>query len=139
MTVRSLFRYPLGNQRPSGRRAVWLVIKKRKCSTKKRHHSVSFFVELEGIEPSSKRGNNTLSTCLSLPLIFVRRQDQGHQPIGLSSKILFALRSQRKPVSIYPHLRFKQPRNNGVWEMSCLSTLCQDKANLLLFDQAARA
>ena len=43
-------------------------------------------MELEGIEPSSKRGNNTLSTCLSLPLIFVRRQDQGHQPIGLSSK-----------------------------------------------------
>ena len=25
------------------------------------------FVELEGIEPSSKRGNNKLSTCLSLP------------------------------------------------------------------------
>ena len=24
-------------------------------------------VELEGIEPSSKRGNNKLSTCLSLP------------------------------------------------------------------------
>ena len=94
----------------------------------------AFFVELEGIEPSSKRGNNTLSTCLSLPLIFVRRQDQGHQPIGLSSKILFALRSQGKPVSIYPHLRVKQPRNNGVWEMSCLSTWCQDKANLLLFD-----
>ncbi len=35
MTARSLFRYPLGNQRPSGRRAEWLVIKKRKCSTKK--------------------------------------------------------------------------------------------------------
>ena len=52
---------------------------------KKRHLSDAFFVELEGIEPSSKRGNNTLSTCLSLPLIFVRRQDQGHQPIGLSS------------------------------------------------------
>ena len=25
------------------------------------------FVELEGIEPSSKRGNHKLSTCLSLP------------------------------------------------------------------------
>ena len=86
MTVRSLFRYPLGNQRPSGRRAEWLVNLKRKCSTKKDTIRCLFFVELEGIEPSSKRGNNTLSTCLSLPLIFVRRQDQGHQPIGLSSK-----------------------------------------------------
>ena len=64
------------------------VINKWISSTKnkKRHLSDAFFVELEGIEPSSKRGNNTLSTCLSLPLIFVRRQDQGHQPIGLSSK-----------------------------------------------------
>ena len=26
-----------------------------------------FMVELEGIEPSSKRGNHKLSTCLSLP------------------------------------------------------------------------
>ncbi len=25
------------------------------------------YVELEGIEPSSKRGNHKLSTCLSLP------------------------------------------------------------------------
>ncbi len=37
-------------------------------------------VELEGIEPSSKRGNHKLSTCLSLPSVFVRRQDQSHQP-----------------------------------------------------------
>ena len=36
-------------------------------------------VELEGIEPSSKRGNHVLSTCLSLPLIFVCKQDQSHQ------------------------------------------------------------
>ena len=36
-------------------------------------------VELEGIEPSSKRGNRMLSTCLSLPSIFVRKQDQSHQ------------------------------------------------------------
>ena len=36
-------------------------------------------VELEGIEPSSKRGNHMLSTCLSLPSVFVRKQDQSHQ------------------------------------------------------------
>ena len=40
----------------------------------------SAFVELEGVEPSSKRGSHTLSTCLSLPSVFERRQDQSHQP-----------------------------------------------------------
>ena len=42
--------------------------------------SAIFFVELEGVEPSSKRGSHTLSTCLSLPSVFERRQDQSHQP-----------------------------------------------------------
>ena len=37
-------------------------------------------VELEGVEPSSKQGNHTLSTCLFQPLVFVRRQDLDHQP-----------------------------------------------------------
>ena len=42
--------------------------KKEASANKNRHHSMPiFFVELEGIEPSSKRGNNVLSTCLSLP------------------------------------------------------------------------
>ena len=37
------------------------------------------FVELEGIEPSSKQGSHMLSTCLSLPKIFEHKQDQSHQ------------------------------------------------------------
>ena len=37
-------------------------------------------VEMEGVEPSSKRGINMLSTCLFLTSIFERRQDQDHQP-----------------------------------------------------------
>ncbi len=40
---------------------------------------MSFLVELEGIEPSSKQGNHMLSTCLSLPSIFECKQDQSHQ------------------------------------------------------------
>ena len=36
-------------------------------------------VDLEGIEPSSKRGNHKLSTCLSLPKFFVQEQNQSHQ------------------------------------------------------------
>jgi len=35
-------------------------------------------VELEGVEPSSKQGSHMLSTCLSLPSVFVRKQDQSH-------------------------------------------------------------
>ena len=38
-------------------------------------------VDLEGVEPSSKRGSHMLSTCLSLPSFFEYRQDQSHQPI----------------------------------------------------------
>lgn len=36
-------------------------------------------VEMEGIEPSSKQGSHTLSTCLFLPWVFVMQQDQDHQ------------------------------------------------------------
>ena len=36
-------------------------------------------VEMEGIEPSSKQGSHTLSTCLFLPSFFVMQQDQDHQ------------------------------------------------------------
>ena len=33
-------------------------------------------VDLEGVEPSSKQGSHMLSTCLSLPSVFVHKQDQ---------------------------------------------------------------
>ena len=36
-------------------------------------------VELEGIEPSSKQGRPVLSTRLSQPSVFERKQDLGHQ------------------------------------------------------------
>lgn len=39
----------------------------------------SGIVELEGVEPSSKQGNHTLSTCLFWPSVFVTRQDPDHQ------------------------------------------------------------
>ena len=37
------------------------------------------FVELEGVEPSSKQGNHTLSTRLFQPLVFEQQQDLDHQ------------------------------------------------------------
>lgn len=40
---------------------------KPKCLKIKKHPDLEcLFVELEGIEPSSKQGTNLLSTCLSL-------------------------------------------------------------------------
>ena len=42
---------------------------------------IKLSVELEGVEPSSKQGSHMLSTCLSLPSVFVYRQDQSHQPV----------------------------------------------------------
>ncbi len=36
-------------------------------------------VELEGVEPSSKQGNHTLSTRLFQPSVFERQQDLDHQ------------------------------------------------------------
>ena len=44
-------------------------------------------VELVGFEPTSAQGNHALSTCLSQPLVFVRRQDLGHQPAPYPLKI----------------------------------------------------
>ena len=37
-------------------------------------------MELEGVEPSSKQGNNMLSTRLVIGKVFERRQDRDHQP-----------------------------------------------------------
>ena len=46
--------------------------KKRKTAENQRFIKLS--VELEGVEPSSKQGSHMLSTCLSLPSVFVYRQ-----------------------------------------------------------------
>ena len=39
----------------------------------------NMFVELEGIEPSSKQGSPVLSTRLFQPLVFEQQQDLDHQ------------------------------------------------------------
>ena len=49
---------------------------KRKATENQRPSNI--FVELEGVEPSSKQGSHMLSTCLSLPSVFVHKQDQSH-------------------------------------------------------------
>jgi len=55
-------------------------------------------VELEGIEPSSKQGNHTLSTRLSRPSIFERKQDPGHPLAPYPLKV----HRQREAIDDYP-------------------------------------
>ena len=50
------------------------------CMQQKSTAEAVLSVELEGIEPSSKQGNHTLSTRLFRPSVFVLRQDPDHQP-----------------------------------------------------------
>ena len=59
-------------------------------------------VDLEGVEPSSKQGSHMLSTCLSLPSVFVYKQDQARpEPptYTLVPKISFQSRNETKTIS----------------------------------------
>ena len=49
------------------------------CMQQKSTAEAVLSVELEGIEPSSKQGNHTLSTRLFRPSVFVLPQDPDHQ------------------------------------------------------------
>ncbi len=64
----------------------------KKLNKKKESSEIirTFFllVELEGIEPSSKRGNHKLSTCLSLPN-FRATAEPKPSTIALSFKVSF--------------------------------------------------
>ena len=55
-------------------------------------------VDLEGVEPSSKQGSHMLSTCLSLPSVFVHKQDQP-PTYTLVPKISFQSRNETKTIS----------------------------------------
>lgn len=65
------------------------------CQEKKTRTTLAFrailtiIVEMEGFEPSSKRGTNKLSTCLVIDLIFVLQQahDYQLQPYPLNFKL----------------------------------------------------
>ena len=79
-------------------------------------------VELEGIEPSSKRGNHTLSTCLFQPLIFEQQQDLDHQllpyPLNFTRQPRLCLTISDLPAPLDPQIR-----NNTLGAMSRSITL----------------
>ena len=80
-----------------------------------------YSVELEGIEPSSKRGNHTLSTCLSLPSVFECRQDQSHQPAPYPLKFR---KSHGERLMLFPILlcRFTKRFGTRAFERHLVST-----------------
>ena len=59
-------------------------------------------VELEGIEPSSKQGNHTLSTRLFRPSVFELRQDPDHQPQP------YPLKFHRAHEAVHGYFRFNR-------------------------------
>ncbi len=53
--------------------------KKAADFSKSQRLKLKIVVELEGVEPSSKQGNHTLSTRLFQPSVFEHQQDLDHQ------------------------------------------------------------
>ena len=60
-------------------------------------------VEMEGIEPSSKQGSHTLSTCLFQPSVFVQQQDLDHQLLPYPLRISSEPRGQLELFPIFLH------------------------------------
>lgn len=73
------------------------------------------FVEPAGVEPASKRGSNTLSTCLSSPSFFEYRQDRSHQPLPYPLNLIerTRLRSTIPDLAAPPDQRASRPRHLG--------------------------
>ena len=73
------------------------------------------FVEPAGVEPASKRGSNTLSTCLSSSSFFVYRQDRSHQPLPYPLNLI--VRTRLRPtipdLTAPPDQRASRPRHLG--------------------------
>ena len=93
----------------SEKNSKWLVIYKRKSSTKKRgiitkkdDHTVIFFLwSWRGLNPRPNEEAKCFLHAYPCLRFSSDYQDQGHQTVSLSSTISFALRSQSKPVPIF--------------------------------------
>ena len=96
-------------------------------------------VELEGVEPSSKQGNHTLSTRLFQTSVFEQQQDLDHQlmpqllnliPASEPTETISDLTCAAESLDSEQHPRSDVSFNYLVAELSL---------HLLCFDQAARA
>ena len=79
-----------------------------------------FFVEMEGFEPSSKRGTNKLSTCLVMNLSF--RDTTGFRPpiISLALKVRIPVRASDILFPIFLALPYRNVSERGNRVMSRL-------------------
>ena len=69
-------------------------------------------VELEGVEPSSKQGNHTLSTCLSWPSLSDCDKTQAHQSQSYPLKLHPPVEAPKRLFPIYLHRYTFLIRNN---------------------------
>ncbi len=101
--------------------------------------SYSCFVELEGFEPSSKRGNDKVSTCL-VSTWFSTAGRLVTTNLRLILWISGSARGLPHPISDIPAPPFRNASERGQsGDVSSQPALGWDKADLLYFDQAARA
>jgi len=87
--------------------------------------SVFFFVELEGVEPSSKQGMNKLSTCLSS----FGFSCSGKTEATNYCLILFDFMLITRLINTIPDLAAPsdhRPRSDGLWRMFRPNTLYRD-------------
>ena len=84
-----------------------------------------FSVELEGVEPSSKQGNNKLSTCLSSLRFSCAGKTEATNP-RLILYVFIAVSRQTATISDLAALPDHRPRSHGLWEMSRPNTLYRD-------------
>ena len=96
-------------------------------------------VEVEGFEPSSKRGPNKLSTCLVIELVFVLQQahDDQLQPYPLNFSGSQRLAAANFRISL--HLHIQTSRNRAMGRCLVHVTLTRIKQSYYTSDQAARA
>ena len=89
---------------------------------------------MEGIEPSSKQGSHTLSTCLFQPSVFVQQQDLDHQLLPYPLRF----HPSREANSNYSRFSYTADLNaSGRIAFRAMSrpfAWQRDKANLLYFD-----
>ena len=84
-------------------------------------NALSMMVELRGVEPRSKQGNNTLSTCLSSPGFSCANKTEA---TNLRLILCYFMTAARQVVTISDLAAPSdlQPRSEGLGRMSRLST-----------------
>lgn len=101
------------------------VLIQKKIPAKFLFGGIFFFVELGGVEPPSKQGNNKLSTCLSsLKFSCADKTEATYRrliPLGF-----IQIAGPIRTIFDLAAPPYHWPRSHGLWEMSRSNTLCRN-------------